>query len=79
MTWIKTVRMEEDEGVKKAIEDERKLYPAEYTTPVPTVFAEWIKASSARTRCFRMCCFMRSARLGLCCLRNCRWCGVSMK
>ncbi len=28
MTWIKTVRMEEDEHVKKAIEDERKLYPS---------------------------------------------------
>jgi hypothetical protein len=39
MTWIKTVRMEEDESVKKAIEDERKFYPAEYATPVPAVFA----------------------------------------
>jgi hypothetical protein len=39
MTWIKTVRMEEDEGLKKAIEEERKLYPVEYATPVPSVFA----------------------------------------
>jgi hypothetical protein len=39
MTWIKTIRMEEDEGVKKAIEDERKLYPVEYATPVAAVFA----------------------------------------
>ena len=39
MTWIKTVRMEEDDKVKKAIEDERKFYPAEYAMPVPTVFA----------------------------------------
>jgi len=39
MTWIKTVRMEEDESVKKAIEEERKFYPAEYATPVPSVFA----------------------------------------
>ncbi|MGB8475472.1 MAG: hypothetical protein WCE61_15425 [Candidatus Acidiferrum sp.] len=39
MTWIKTVRMEDNDGVKKAIEDERKLYPAEYATPVPAVFA----------------------------------------
>ena len=35
MTWIKTLRMDEDERVKKAIEDERKLYPAEYRTPAP--------------------------------------------
>ena len=39
MTWIKTIRMEEDDGVKNAIEDESKLYPAEYATPVPAVFA----------------------------------------
>ena len=37
MTWIKTLRMDEDERVKKAIEDERKLYPAEYRTPTPVV------------------------------------------
>jgi hypothetical protein len=37
MTWIKTIRMDEDERVKKAIEDERKLYPLEYRTPAPTV------------------------------------------
>jgi hypothetical protein len=29
--------MDEDEPVKKAIEDERKLYPPEYRTPVPAV------------------------------------------
>ena len=39
MTWIKTVRMEEDESVKKAIEEERKFYPAEYAMPVPAVFS----------------------------------------
>jgi hypothetical protein len=37
MTWIKTIRMDEDERVKKAIEDERKLYPVEYRTPAPVV------------------------------------------
>ena len=37
MTWIKTLRMDEDARVKKAIEDERKLYPAEYRTPAPAV------------------------------------------
>jgi len=37
MTWIKTLRMDEDDRVKKAIEDERKLYPAEYRTPAPAV------------------------------------------
>jgi hypothetical protein len=37
MTWIKTVRMDEDERIKKAIEVERKLYPPEYRTPAPAV------------------------------------------
>jgi hypothetical protein len=37
MAWIKTIRMDEDDRVKKAIEDERKLYPAEYRTPAPAV------------------------------------------
>jgi alkylhydroperoxidase family enzyme len=34
MTWIKTVSMEEDERVKKAMLTQRALYPIEYTTPV---------------------------------------------
>lgn len=38
MTWIKTIRMEDDERLRKAIEEERKLYPAEYATPVASVF-----------------------------------------
>ncbi len=38
MTWIKTLWMEDDERVKKAIEEERKLYPPEYATPVTAVF-----------------------------------------
>ena len=38
MTWIKTVRMEDDERVRNAIQEERKLYPAEYATPVSSVF-----------------------------------------
>jgi len=37
MTWIKTLRMDQDEAVKRAIETERKLYPAEYRTPAPAV------------------------------------------
>jgi len=37
MTWIKTFRLEEDERVMKAVMEERKLYPQEYATPVPTV------------------------------------------
>jgi len=37
MTWIKTVPMEEDERVKKAMEAQRKLYPIEYATPVHPV------------------------------------------
>ena len=34
MTWIKTVRIEDDARVKNAIEAQRKLYPIEYATPV---------------------------------------------
>ena len=34
MAWIKTVSMEEDAAVKKAMEGQRHLYPIEYATPV---------------------------------------------
>jgi hypothetical protein len=37
MTWIKTVPMEEDARVKRAMEDQRSLYPIEYATPVHPV------------------------------------------
>ena len=37
MTWIKTLRMDEDERVKRAIEAQRTLYPAEYQTPAAAV------------------------------------------
>lgn len=37
MTWIKTVGMEDDENVRKAMMEQRKLYPQEYATPVPVV------------------------------------------
>jgi hypothetical protein len=37
MTWIKTVRMDEDGRVKKAMEAQRALYPIEYATPVHAV------------------------------------------
>jgi hypothetical protein len=37
MTWIKTVRMDEDERVKHAMESQRKLYPVEYATTVASV------------------------------------------
>ena len=39
MTWIKTIRMEDNDAVRQAVEDERKLYPVEYATPVAAVFA----------------------------------------
>ena len=34
MTWIKTVTMEDDERVKKAMLAQRAVYPIEYATPV---------------------------------------------
>ena len=37
MTWIKTVRMEDDERVRNAMTEQRKLYPREYATPVAIV------------------------------------------
>ena len=36
MTWIKTVSMDDDDRVKNAMEQQRKLYPVEYATPVPS-------------------------------------------
>jgi hypothetical protein len=37
MTWIKTIHMEDDQRVCKAIVEQKKLYPAEYLTPVAQV------------------------------------------
>ena len=37
MTWIKTIRMEDDELLRNAMIEQRKLYPVEYATPVPIV------------------------------------------
>jgi hypothetical protein len=37
MTWIKTLRMDEDERVAKAMMGQRALYPGEYATPVSAV------------------------------------------
>jgi len=37
MTWIKTVKMVDDERVRSAMMEQRKLYPMEYATPVPIV------------------------------------------
>jgi hypothetical protein len=37
MTWIKTLGMDEDPLVKRAIEEERKFYPPEYRAPAPAV------------------------------------------
>ena len=37
MTWIKTVRMEDDALVAEAMMKQRGLYPPEYATPVAEV------------------------------------------
>ena len=34
MTWIKTVTVDENDEVRKAVEAQRELYPIEYATPV---------------------------------------------
>ena len=37
MTWIKTLRLEDDERVRNAVTEARRLYPQEYATPAPIV------------------------------------------
>jgi hypothetical protein len=37
MTWIKTLRLEDDERVRELVLKQRKLYPIEYSTPAPSV------------------------------------------
>ena len=34
MTWIKTISVEDDEKVRRAVEAQRDLYPAEYSIPI---------------------------------------------
>ncbi len=41
MTWIKTIRIEDDERVRQLVIEERKMYPPEYATPVPIVDKEF--------------------------------------
>ena len=50
MTWIKTLRMDEDELVKRAIEAERKLYPRNIAHPLQRWTAAKKTASRRRIR-----------------------------
>ena len=34
MTWIKTISVEDDERVRRAVEAQRGLYPIEYAEPI---------------------------------------------
>jgi alkylhydroperoxidase family enzyme len=34
MTWIKTIPVDEDENILRAVEAQRALYPAEYSIPI---------------------------------------------
>ena len=34
MTWIKTVSIEDDESVRRAVAAQRELYPIEYAEPI---------------------------------------------
>ena len=34
MTWIKTISVEDDENVRRAVEAQRNLYPVEYAIPI---------------------------------------------
>jgi len=64
MTWIKTIKMEDDEQVRKAMMEQRKLYPMEYATPVPIVDHGIENSIVGSHSLFPKCCFMPSARLG---------------
>jgi hypothetical protein len=37
MNWIQTFRLEDDERVRNAVLEQRRLYPQEYATPVAIV------------------------------------------
>ena len=34
MTWIKTISVEDDENVRRAVAAQRQLYPVEYSIPI---------------------------------------------
>ena len=34
MTWIKTISVEDDENVRRAVEAQRDVYPVEYSIPI---------------------------------------------
>jgi len=34
MTWIKTISVDEDEDVRRAVDAQRELYPVEYSIPI---------------------------------------------
>jgi len=34
MTWIKTLSVEDNDNVRRAVEAQRELYPVEYSTPI---------------------------------------------
>ncbi len=34
MTWIRTLPLDSDEKLRRAVEEQRSLYPLEYATPV---------------------------------------------
>jgi hypothetical protein len=34
MTWIKTISVDEDENVRRAVKAQRELYPVEYSAPI---------------------------------------------
>ena len=34
MTWIKTISIDEDDNVRRAVEAQRELYPVEYSIPI---------------------------------------------
>jgi len=79
MTWIKTVRMDEDDRVKTAMEAQRKLYPIEYATPIHPVNDGETSGIVASHTLLPTCSSMPSARLARSCPRICLSSGTSTK
>ena len=79
MTWIKTVRMDEDDRVKSAMEAQRKLYPVEYATPVHPVNDGETSGIVASHTLLPDVLFHALVRLVRSCHRTCLSSGISTK
>ena len=79
MTWIRTISFPDaDETLRKAIEGQRALYPAEYATPGFPGQLPGQGIVDAHSLLPERC-FTRSRRLARSWRRTCHWSGGSTK